>query len=68
MIMLMYVIFIILLRNYEKAVRTIIGSSERDYVFQLYGSKTGLFEYNLIQFLSKISKIIPSQKTADIIL
>ena len=68
MVMLIYVILIILLLNCEKAVRTIIGSSERDYIFQLYGSKTGLFEYNLIQFLSSISKIIPSQKTADIIL
>ena len=79
---------------------TIIGSSGRDFVltwvliilFQLYGSRAGLFEgdlfyvgqydpptfiledeliqyqYNLIKFLSNVFKIIPSQKTADIIL
>ena len=44
----MYVIFITLLWNYEKAVRTILGSSGKDCVliilFQLYGSRIGLFE------------------------
>ena len=48
MVMRMYIIFIILLWNYEKAVPKFLGSSGRDCVliilFQLYGSKTGLFE------------------------
>ena len=49
----MYVIFIILLQNYEKKpyMHTIVGSSGRNFVliilFQLQGSKTGLFESNL---------------------
>ena len=44
----MYVIFIILLWNYEKAVHKNLGSSGRDCVliilYQHYGRKTGLFE------------------------
>ena len=79
---------------------TIIGSSGRDCVlitlFQLYGSKAGLFQdrlfwvdqydslsphqtfiledkliqyqYKLMRLLSSLFKVIPSQKTADIIL
>ena len=44
----MYVIFIILLWNYEQAVHNNLGSSGRDCVliilYQHYGRKTGLFE------------------------
>ena len=79
--------------------RTIIGFSGRRCVliiiFQLYGSKAGIFEgnlfwvghcdpqpsywiileeelihylFNIIKFLSNLSKLIPNQVAADIIL
>ena len=47
----MYVIFKILSYNYEEAIHAQISYSGRDNVliilFQLYGSKTGLFQANL---------------------
>ena len=77
-------------------IHTIVRSYGKECVltilFQLYGSKAGLFDsnlfwvghctpptfileeqliqylYNSLQFLSNLSKIIPSQETADIIL